>query len=804
MALRRGMRVLVVDDNLDMLSIVSRLLREAGYEVLEATTGRACWELAQEQQPDLILLDVNLPDVSGIEVCRRLKADPQLSKTLIAHLSATETTSESQVAGLEAGADAYIVYPLSHRELLARVQALARLAWAEKCSAAFARLGRQLSAAAAPEEAAQVIVEVAQDLLGWDACFVDLYASETDTVTPLLRMDSVNGQRVSFDPGPPGLPPRPVARRTIEQGGQLILRNDPHTPDLGLRPFGDVQRRSLSLMFVPIRNGHQVTGVLSIQSYTPHAYTPDDLNTLQALADHCGGALARLASERAQRETDRRLREMLQTAQLIALQLDADGNVTFCNDYLLNLIGYQREELLGRNWFETCLPAHVRTSIQQAFIEGVRAGVIAPHSENAILTRAGEQRLIAWTNTAQRDLQGNVIGVSSLGEDITERKRAEQLQTAIYRIAHVAHQNVNLPYLYRFIHQELSGILDTQNFYIALYDAERNLISFPYYVDENYSESPSPTALERTPRRGLTEYVLRRGQALFAYEQDIRDLAEKGEVELLGTLSRVWLGAPLKSGDKIIGVLAVQSYTNPAAYAPKDLELLEFIASQIGSAIERKRAEEALQETNRRLEHALAELQRTQQHVIQQERLRAIGTMASGIAHDFNNALSPILGYSELLLAHPDDLTDRERVTHYLERIHVAAQDAAHVVSRLREFYRHRDESEVFLPVQLNAIVEQALSLTQPKWKNQAQAKGVTIQIQTDLRPVPPIMGNEADLREVLTNLIFNAVDAMPNGGEIVLRTRVEEVGKLGNWEIGELGNWEIEKSKTDSISQFP
>jgi PAS domain S-box-containing protein len=187
---------------------------------------------------------------------------------------------------------------------------------------------------------------------------------------------------------------------------------------------------------------------------------------------------------------------------------------------------------------------------------------------------------------------------------------------------------------------------------------------------------------------------------------------------------------------------------------------------------ERKQAEESLRESNRRLEEALAELQATQQQVLQQERLRALGEMASGIAHDFNNALSPVVGFTEVLLDRPEYLDNREKVTRYLKMVNTAAQDAANVVRRLREFYRHRDEEEILLPINLNELVEQVIMLTQPRWKDQALAGGVTIRVETDLQNVARVTGNESELREVLTNLILNSADAMPEGGTITLRTR--------------------------------
>ena len=187
---------------------------------------------------------------------------------------------------------------------------------------------------------------------------------------------------------------------------------------------------------------------------------------------------------------------------------------------------------------------------------------------------------------------------------------------------------------------------------------------------------------------------------------------------------------------------------------------------------ERKQAEEALYESNRRLEEALVELKATQQQVLQQERLRALGQMASGIAHDFNNALSPVLGFTELLLDRPEYLENKEKVKHYSQMMNTAAKDAANVVRRLREFYRAREEDEIFLSVDLNSLVKQVIMLTQPRWKDQALASGITIDTETHLQNVPHVAGNEAEVREVLTNLIFNAVDAMPEGGTLTLRTR--------------------------------
>jgi signal transduction histidine kinase len=200
----------------------------------------------------------------------------------------------------------------------------------------------------------------------------------------------------------------------------------------------------------------------------------------------------------------------------------------------------------------------------------------------------------------------------------------------------------------------------------------------------------------------------------------------------------------------------------------------KIVAGSVENFTLRRQAEHDLREANHELEKALRELKSTQQQVIQQERLSALGQMASGIAHDFNNTLTPILGFSDLLIEKPDLLDDKAQAIKFLKLLRTSAQDAASVVNRLREFYRPVDKNEEFPAVDLAALIAQAVSLTEPKWRQQAQAIGATIQVKTDFQAVPAVAADESALREALTNLIFNAVDAMPTGGVIRLETTTE------------------------------
>jgi len=171
------------------------------------------------------------------------------------------------------------------------------------------------------------------------------------------------------------------------------------------------------------------------------------------------------------------------------------------------------------------------------------------------------------------------------------------------------------------------------------------------------------------------------------------------------------------------------------------------------------------------VQKAYDELRRTQQVVVQQERLRALGQMASGVAHDVNNALSPIVAYSELLLATQTDLPGPTR--QYLQIIRQSGEDVSHIVARMREFYRRRADTEELAEVDINQVIEEVIELTRPRWRDISQRQAVSIQIQRELEPkLPLLLCDPGDLREALINLIFNAVDALPQGGIITLVTR--------------------------------
>jgi signal transduction histidine kinase len=252
------------------------------------------------------------------------------------------------------------------------------------------------------------------------------------------------------------------------------------------------------------------------------------------------------------------------------------------------------------------------------------------------------------------------------------------------------------------------------------------------------------------------------------------------------------------------------------------LQILNLLLSTYEAAIHRNRelssTRDTLRQTNmdlqeltheledrvslrtRELQSSNEALRQAQQALIQQERLRALGQMASGIAHDINNAISPISLYTESLLEHETSLSSRARDN--LITIQRAIDDVAQTVARMREFYRPTEAEVHLTDVELNLLVQQVADLTRARWSDLPQRRGIMIELKTQLAPdLPVIRGAENEIRDALTNLVFNSVDAMPNGGTIEVITRA--VDKLVYLEVRDSGNGMDEETRRRCLEPF-
>ncbi len=436
----------------------------------------------------------------------------------------------------------------------------------------------------------------------------------------------------------------------------------------------------------------------------------------------------------ARKQAEERLRlqsTALEAAGNAVVITGRDGSILWTNPAFTQLTGYTAEEVLGKSPRILKSGAHAESFYRHLW-ETVTSGQVW-RGEMINRRKDGSVYSEEMTITPVRNERGEVTHFIAIKQDISGRQQTERALRESEELFRSLSASSPLGIF----------LTDTHGLFTYINPRCRQILGCSLIESQNngWTKVIHPDDREAAWQHWL-EYV-QSAEGEYSYEYRIQ--GADGTTRFAQVRA-----APLRSDDR-----------SPMGFA-----------GSVEDITHRRRSEDELRESKRNLERAMQELRAAHDQVVQQERLRALGTMASGIAHDFNNALAAILGFTELLCNRPETLADTKKTLRYLQMMNTAAQDAGVVVNRLREFYRQREEGEVFAPVDLNKLIEQAVSLTQPKWKNQAEAKGVAIQVVTELERICPVAGSEADLREALTNLIFNAVDAMPQGGTITVRTR--------------------------------
>ncbi len=371
----------------------------------------------------------------------------------------------------------------------------------------------------------------------------------------------------------------------------------------------------------------------------------------------------------------------------------------------------------------------------------------------------------------------------------------------LHRITRAIGERQNLPSIFQVVLRTLEDDLPIDFTCACLYEFEADAVTL---ATVGSGSAAYATALrfadhEIIPidQNGLSRCV----EGQLVYEPDTREVPFPFPRRFSAAGLRSLIIAPLLVENRVFGML-VAARSADHAFSSADCEFLLQLSQHVALAARQAQLHEALQ-------RAYDDLRQSQQTVLQQERLRALGQMASGIAHDINNAISPVSLYTDTLLEREPQLSERARG--YLITIQRAIEDVAETVARMREFYRPREQQLVLARVSLNRMIEQVVDLTRARWSDLPQQRGVVIRLEQDLAPnLPEIMGAEVEIRDALTNLIFNAVDAMPDGGTLTLRTLVgTEPGKPGETEshvqveVGDTGIGMNEETRRRCLEPF-
>ncbi|MCB9231568.1 MAG: PAS domain S-box protein [Bacteroidia bacterium] len=281
--------------------------------------------------------------------------------------------------------------------------------------------------------------------------------------------------------------------------------------------------------------------------------------------------------------------------QNLLLIADENGDILYVSPSVEKILGYSPEEMLGSGWWNLKRSAPGENAILRENIAKMAKGQMAPDTGsyiNKIYTRSGKPKWMIW-NDSRLD-SNRLLGV---GIDYSQTRKETMTQEVIFNISERANQTDDLDSLFRYMAEEIMGIFDTRNIYILLYDEWNENVKFPIYIDEEFPEGRKLEGPKSRIKGGLTEYTIKSGTPKLFSRAEIQTLMDAGELNPIGDIPTVWMGLPLKFGEKIFGLIALQDYEIEALFDEKDLDLMKFISREIASILERREQRRELMES---------------------------------------------------------------------------------------------------------------------------------------------------------------------------------------------------------------
>jgi PAS domain S-box-containing protein len=689
--------------------------------------------------------------------------------TLNHEVGRTFSTQDQQILRLFAAQAAIAIqnarlYEVVRHELAERRRAEESLRQELRVTAALATLsGPLISPQTSLEAIARLVLDQARDLTASAHGYVATIDPETGALRPHTFTDMMEGPcRIAATLRETRTPGGANRRFPALWGHALNVReafytNAPHAhPAMQGTPAGHIPLdRFLS---VPVLLGPDLVGQIALAN-APTAYTDANLAAITRLAEIFALAIQRMRAEAALRESQAWLQSIFRSAPT-GIGLAKDRVLSWANDTLCQMVGYTVEELLGQS-------ARMLYPTEAEFdrVGTEKYAQIRTHGQGTVETRwqrkDGEVRdiLLSSSPLDPADWGG---GVTFTALDITERKRTEaalrtrtaQLET-LGRVSQEIVREMDLSRLLHLIVEQAVRLMDATSGTCFLWEEASQQLVPQAWIGYDDWRAHTPHSLED----GLAGHVARRREGAVTTDYFTEPYADR---RVLGRMQiRAAMGEPLLYHERLIGAVTLDYAHRREDFTPGERDLLRVFATQAAIAIENARLYAAAQQ-------ALADLQQAQDKLIRTEKLRGLGQMAAGIAHDLNNTLATILGQTELLRLRTHHL----EVDEGLQILQMAASDGAQVVRRLQEFARQRS-GEALSPCDLALLVPEALELTRPRWQGDPHRQGVVIEAAVALAGLPLIQGNASEIREILTNLIFNAVDAMPSGGQLRFTGRV-------------------------------
>ncbi len=447
-------------------------------------------------------------------------------------------------------------------------------------------------------------------------------------------------------------------------------------------------------------------------------------------------------------EEKNNLDKIFDLSDTMLIQVDKDLKILMINKKGCRIFSGEKKEIIGKNLCEF-IPKHLQSNFEQYIDELINGDEVLTRSTIGKLKTFDKKiKIIEWHNTLLRDNNGEVISIIASGQEITERRKEEKIRKIISEILVEANSGKNLYEVFKFIHKSISKLMKAENFYIAYHNREQNLLTFPYCVDK-YDEDALPKKLGK----GLTEYVLRTGKSMLVDKKKDYELLQKGEVELIGQQSEIWLGVPLKIQDKVIGVLVLQDYEDASTYTETEQQILDVVAYPISRAIERKIVEAEREEL-----------------IVQLKDLNASkDQLFSLISHDLRNPFNSLLGFADILTTEFESLT-KEEIKEYINVINESAKNLYGMTNNLLHYSRYQLGKYKCIPREMN--IEEAIRIVLEKQKHNISKKDILLIKKID--KTVSVFADEDLINIALGNIVENAIKYSNTGGKV--KVSVEKI----------------------------
>jgi PAS domain S-box-containing protein len=470
------------------------------------------------------------------------------------------------------------------------------------------------------------------------------------------------------------------------------------------------------------------------------------------------------------RENRARFKTLAESLPQLIWTSQRDGHTDYLSRQWLEYTGRNEAQQLGTGWLEQVHPDD-RVKVQMEWARVVASGetydlsfrirrfdgVYRWFKTRAVPLRDPAGRILKWFGS-NTDIEDYVLAETKL------KVQLERMQL-LDRTTHAIGIHHELRKVFEVVLRSLEENIGIDFACACLYQSEPEQLTVTCVGERSVPLGKEIGLIEQAridvDQNGLSRCL--RGELV--YEPDIESAQFPFPARLATGGLRSLIAAPLLVENEVFGVMVVGKKRSDS-FSSDDCEFMRQLSSHVALAAHQARLYGALQD-------AYQDLRQTQQTVMQQERLRALGQIASGIAHDINNALSPAALYTQSMLKHDGGLSERSR--EHLAVIQRAIDDVARTVQRMRAFYLPRGLELTLTPVDLNEVLMHVIDLTRARWSNMAQERGIMVRVESDLAPeLPKILGAEHEIRDALTNLLLNAVDALPDGGTITLSTRLD------------------------------